>query len=183
MAAGAAGMAAVGGLAYFAYQAFQSSSPQGPSMGYVPPTQALAPVPYYLQEQQRKADAASAAPVAPPDRATAVLLIRAMIAAANADGTIDAEERQEIVDHLAEVGLGPAERQALDAELARPFPPSALVAEVRTPALAEQVYAVSVLAIDPDTEAERAYLRGLAAMLGLSSDVAQRIEAQLAAPT
>ncbi len=210
VAGGVAGVAAIGGLAYLAYQAYQGSkqapagtpmappgaypggvapyappaavaSAQDPNLGYPPGI-----VPYYLQEQQRQA--AAAPPVPPPtpsvpiDRATAVLLIRAMIAAANADGAIDQEERQEITEHLGAVGLGAAERQALDYELAHPRPPSALLAEIRTPALAEQVYAVSLLAIDPDTEAEHAYLRGLAAMLNLAPAVTARIEAAVAAP-
>ena len=43
----------------------------------------------------------------------------------------------------------------------------AVVREVDGPELAEQVYAVSALAINADTDAERAYLQYLAARLKL----------------
>lgn len=155
-------------------------------MGYAPGA-----VPYYVQEQQRQQAAAAAAaappvasaPLAPPDRDTALLLVRAMVAAANADGTIDDEERRDMVEHLARAGLGPAEQAALAQELANPLPPSALMAGIRTPAMAEQVYTVSLVAIDVPGDAEKAYLRGLAAMLNLSPAVVARLEAQLGPST
>lgn len=106
-----------------------------------------------------------------------------MVAAANADGQIDDEERRDMVEHLGRAGLGPAEQAALTQELANPLPPSALMAGIRTPAMAEQVYLVSLVAIDVPGDAEKAYLRGLAAMLNLSPAVVARLEAQLAPPT
>lgn len=143
---------------------------------YPPPQQAPvdpnAYVPYYLRGQAPPAPAAAPAPAAPAgpttsDHETALLLVRAMIAAANADGRIDETERSGILARLTEAGVDGAERDALVAELERPVPPSALVAGVRSPQMAAQVYAVSLAAIKADTDAEKAYLRGLAAMLGL----------------
>lgn len=130
-------------------------------------------VPYYLRAQAQ----APAAPTAPgaSDHESALLLVRAMIAAANADGHIDETERAGILARLTEAGVDGAERDALVAELERPVAPSALVAGVRSPELAAQVYAVSLAAIQADTDAEKAYLRGLAAMLGLPPETVSKL--------
>jgi len=44
------------------------------------------------------------------------------------------------------------------------------------PNLAAELYAASLMAIEVDTPAEKAYLADLASGLGLSPDVARRIE-------
>ena len=49
-----------------------------------------------------------------------MLLIRAMIAAANADGEITPDERQMITGKLDQAGAGPDERAVLERELAEP---------------------------------------------------------------
>jgi uncharacterized membrane protein YebE (DUF533 family) len=105
----------------------------------------------------------------------ALLLIRAMIAASNADGEITPEERQRILGKLDEAGAGPEERQVVERELANPMSTDALIREVRDPQTAEQVYLASALAIEPDTEAERSYLQYLAARLKLDPQRAQEL--------
>jgi uncharacterized membrane protein YebE (DUF533 family) len=106
-------------------------------------------------------------------QAEALLLVRAMITAAHVDGQLDPAERQRILDRATAAGLSPAERLALEGELAAPKSPRELFAEVRTRELAEQVYVVSLLAISVDTDAERGYLHSLPFVLGLSpADVA-----------
>jgi uncharacterized membrane protein YebE (DUF533 family) len=118
-------------------------------------------------------------PTAYPDVAMedqqALLLIRAMIAAANADGEITPEERQRIIGKLDEAGAGPEERQVVERELANPISTDALVREVRDQQTAEQVYLASALAIEPDTEAERSYLQYLAARLKLEPQRAEEL--------
>jgi uncharacterized membrane protein YebE (DUF533 family) len=116
------------------------------------------------------------------DHETALLLVRAMIAAANADGQIDADERGGILARLTEAGVGGPERDALLAELERPVPPSALAAQVRSPETAAQVYAVSLAAIKADTDAEKSYLRGLAAMLQLSPETVTKLHGHMGVP-
>lgn len=113
---------------------------------------------------------------APPVAATAsaagqidaVLLIRAMIAAANADGAIDQEERQRILDKFRDADLSPEEHSFLVNELFSPADLEAIVSHVGSEAMARQVYGVSLLAIDVDTDAERAYLQTLGQRLNLS---------------
>ena len=102
-------------------------------------------------------------------------LIRAMIAAANADGEITADERQRILAKLDEAGAGPDEKTVVERELASPMSTDALVREVRDPETAEQVYLASALAIEPDTAAERSYLQYLAARLNLDPQRAEQL--------
>jgi uncharacterized membrane protein YebE (DUF533 family) len=133
------------------------------------------------------AAAAATVPAAPPaptdaEQRAAMLLVRAMVAAANADGVIDAEERKEILARLEATGLGEEERAALAQELDRPRPIVALVAEVDSPDLAKQFYAVSLLAIEPDNAAEKLHLSVLPTMLKLSVEDVAKIHADLGVP-
>jgi uncharacterized membrane protein YebE (DUF533 family) len=100
------------------------------------------------------------------------LMIRAMIQAAKADGEIDAEERQKILDHLE--GAGPDEIAYVREQLNAPLDLQGLVAETGENAKA-QVYAMSVMAVRIDSEAERQYLDALARGLGLSDSAQARI--------
>jgi uncharacterized membrane protein YebE (DUF533 family) len=158
-----------------------------PQAGAYPPAQQApvdpnAYVPYYLRGQAPAAVAPAPAMTAGPtaaDHETALLLVRAMIAAANADGQIDETERAGILARLTEAGVDGAERNALVAELQRPVPPSVLVAGVRSPDMAAQVYAVSLAAIKADTDAEKSYLRGLAAMLALPPETVRELHGHM----
>ena len=100
------------------------------------------------------------------------LMIRAMIQAAKADGEIDAEERQKILDHLE--GAGPDEIAYVREQLGAPLDLQGLVADTGENAKA-QVYAMSATAIRVDSDAERAYLDALARGLGLSDAAQARI--------
>ena len=55
-----------------------------------------------------------------PETPDAVLLIRAMIAAANADGVIDGDERRRILERLEVVGLDEEEKAFIAQELLSP---------------------------------------------------------------
>lgn len=119
---------------------------------------------------------AASPPSAPPgtvpsttaSQGEAVLLIRAMIAAANADGTIDQEERQRILDKFQGANLSPEEHTFLVTELLSPASMEAIASQVSSEALARQVYGVSLLAVNVDTEAERVYLQALGQRLGIA---------------
>lgn len=117
-----------------------------------------------------------------PQGTASAFLIRAMIAAANADHEIDGEERARILAKSELLALGDEERAALQGELSRPLPLHTIVEESRrhnvTP---RQVYAASFLAILPDTDAERAYLRRLAEALGMTPADAAEVEGVVAA--
>ncbi|KAA0687686.1 tellurite resistance TerB family protein [Azospirillum brasilense] len=105
----------------------------------------------------------------------ALLLIRAMIAAANADGEISAAERQRVMSALDEAGGGPEERQIVERELSQPQSLDSLVRSVTDPDMAEQVYLASLMAVDREHEAERAYLSYLATRLKIAPQRAEQL--------
>ncbi len=108
------------------------------------------------------------------------LMIRAMVQAAKADGEIDPEERARIMEHLGDIDA--EERAFVEAEMARPVDVQALAADTGDQMKA-QVYAMSVMAIRVDSSAERNYLDGLAAALGLSEEARNRVHASVGLTT
>jgi len=107
----------------------------------------------------------------------AEIVLKAMINAAKADGQIDRGEVQRIVGKLKETGMAEEAQQYVMTEMQKPIDTPALVAAVRgQPALAAQIYAASLLAIEVDTPAEKKYLDQLEVGLGLQPEVAQRIK-------
>jgi uncharacterized membrane protein YebE (DUF533 family) len=105
----------------------------------------------------------------------ALLLIRAMIAAANADGQITAVERQRILGKLDEAGADADDRRIIEQELQQPRSLDALLRDVTDPETAEQVYLASEMAIDAGSPAEKSYLQYLAARLNLPEDRVQEL--------
>ncbi|MBP4040664.1 tellurite resistance TerB family protein [Aeromonas sp. SrichE-2G] len=150
------GAAALGGLAYKLYQDWQAQQ-STPAQ----PTQPLGTL------EGNALDA------------RANLLVRAMVAAARADGHIDAAERQKIQQYLTKQGQGDAARW-IDGELSRPLDPQALAREVTDMELATEVYLASLLAIEVDHFMERGYLDELARALKLDDNLKGSIERQVA---
>lgn len=177
------GGAALGlaGVAMEAAEHFMNSAKQkGSAPPPVPPGGQGAPPPPPPSPPPGPPTAApSIRPMAPaPSAEQAVLLIRAMIAAANADGVIDETERSRILAKLDAAQLDPEERSFMEAELTRPRSAEEIVAEAVvaeavadevSPDMARQVYLVSLLAVDVDTPQERTYLETLAGLLGLDA--------------
>jgi len=154
--------AALGGLAYKAYSNYKEGKPL---------------VGTHVAEFLFAARSGATLPGAPPANEHALLLLRAMIASAMADGLIDAAERQLIVGRLSDLGIGAEERQFLDGEMAAPWSPQQFAAAAQTPEVRSEVYLASAIAIEADTTAERAYLRYLAATLGLEDELVRHLDA------
>lgn len=135
---------------------------------------AAAQAPVGLREPRTPAEAAQL-------QDTAKLAVKAMISAAKADGEIDGAEISRILGKLKEEGgEEAAEAQAfVVAEMQKPLDLDALVREVPNREVAVQVYGASLLAITVDTDAERDYLKRLAAGLGLDDQAVQQIHATL----
>jgi uncharacterized membrane protein YebE (DUF533 family) len=110
---------------------------------------------------------------------TAQLVLRAMISAAKADGEIDAVEVERIAGKLREGGVDAEERAFVMAEMRRPIDLDGLIGAVRSPEVAVEVYAASLLAIEVDTAAERDYLSRLAGGLRLHPETVRRIHQAL----
>jgi len=104
-----------------------------------------------------------------------------MVAAAHADGHLDAAERQRIEARCAEAGLSPQERSLLEQEIGHPVDMDQLASAARLHGIEGSLYAVSLAAIDPDSEAERSYLVRLGRALELDPDRIQRIHDELGA--
>jgi uncharacterized membrane protein YebE (DUF533 family) len=110
---------------------------------------------------------------------TSLLLIRAMINAAKADGAVDGGEMSRIMGKLSEDGADDEARDFVMSELQKPLDLESLVRNVKSPELAVQVYGASLLAIEVDTEAERDYLEKLAERLGLDGETVERVHSSL----
>lgn len=164
-------------------QSFGAPSPPPPPGGGgavpPPPPAAGTPLPPLppLPPPPGAATGATSAPPPPPQPGTtdsgsadrseeALLLVRAMIAAANADHELDDKERGRILEALEEGGLEESEKQVLRAEMERPLDIAALATQATTPELKREVYLASLFAIDVDSRAEENYLARLARELG-----------------
>ncbi|BCP55080.1 hypothetical protein K32_36970 [Kaistia sp. 32K] len=165
------GLAAIGTLAYKAYQQYKVNNPDAPASSAPTGTPAALP----------PADSAFHPANAPGGSdAVALSIVSAMIAAAKADGSIDADEKQRILGKLGEGGLTGEEREFLNKEFAAPLDINKIVDSATGPEHAIQLYAASILAINPDHPAERGYLDMLAARLGLDADLKASIEKAVA---
>ena len=159
------GIAAIAGLGYLAYKNYQSG--QAPQTAVQKEPEILPPPaasPFSLQSPALTND-------------FALTLIRAMIAAAKADGHIDAAERANIMDKVHVVDLGSEAEAFIANELANPVDIDELVAAARTEEQKVELYTATRLTIDPDTRAERGYLDLLAGRLGLPDALLDHIDA------
>jgi uncharacterized membrane protein YebE (DUF533 family) len=205
MLTGAAGMAAIG-LAIGAFEHFmgQKNQSQPAGMPQMPgsPPQALPPTgqpsgiplpPSIPTPGSLPPSPPSTLPPVIPQMAAgsvgpqmsesdAILMIRAMIAAAYSDGMLDKEEMKTIMDKMESAGLDNEERQFILKELSNPSDIDSIIGKVNTPAMAQQVYAVSLMAIEVDTDKEKEYLNTLSKRLFLSDAVIAGIHESVGKP-
>lgn len=156
-------LALIGGLAYKAYQNYQNgASAQAAASGDI--------------------EAPPAGSGFEPDAVSnddAILMLRAMIAAAAADGRIDGDEQRRILDGLQQGGgeLDAAAEEFLARELNNPSSPQAIANDVRSKEQAARIYSAARIAVDPDTRGEQEFLYELARRLGIEDDLARHINA------
>lgn len=113
------------------------------------------------------------------DNDRALVMIRAMLMAAKADGQIDAGEQQRILGKLNDAGASQEMRQYIQGELQKPVDVDSLAAEVDSPHMATEVYTASLFAIDIDTPGEQQYMSQLATRLGLPSTLVKQLHDSL----
>ncbi len=112
--------------------------------------------------------------------AAAALMLAAMIQAAKSDGTFDDAEKEKLLGQLGDVDA--EEAAFVQAQMQAPVDVDNLVAN--TPeGLGQQVYAMSVMAIDLDTGDEAQYLHKLATAYGMQAAEVNDIHAQLGVPS
>ena len=168
-------VAAIGGLAYKAYQNHRQGKPIVPQSitdmlagGSPQPHDPNAAQPSsmeaWIPPQHRSADVAR-------------LLLRAMVAAATADGHLDATEYDRIGQQLRAGDLNQEEQLFLSQLIMRPSTIQELAAAADSPELRVEVYAAARLAINPDAPAERDWLEQLSAALKLEPGLKAHLDA------
>ncbi|WBQ12567.1 tellurite resistance TerB family protein [Hyphomonadaceae bacterium BL14] len=176
-------IAAVGGLAYHAWQNHQRNA-AAPAPAAASGAAILVPTP--AAADYEAAPAGTAFLPAPDDAAAqealGQALVRAMIAAAKADGKIDPAEKTRIFERLSAMELDSNAKAFVFDELNAPLDLNAVVAGAATPEMAAEIYAASLVAIECETPAEAAYLKLLAARLGLESSLVAEIHTAAGAP-
>jgi uncharacterized membrane protein YebE (DUF533 family) len=158
------GLAAIATLGYKAYQNYKNGDQPVATTGepdmIAPPT-----------------DAGFSTGEGASNKEFTLILVRAMIAAARADGHITDAEKAKIGDKVAMSGMDPEAQDFLTNELSAPVDIDALVAAAQTEAQRVELYTASRLTIDPKTRAERGYLDLLAGRLQLPDALVDHIEA------
>ncbi|WP_137822186.1 tellurite resistance TerB family protein [Pseudomonas sp. D(2018)] len=151
------GLAALGVLAYKAYGNWQAQQPNAPTSE--PQTLDRLPAPQAEQHSQA--------------------ILKALVAAAKADGHVDARERQLIEEALGKLTQDAELHRWLDAELNKPLDPADVARAATTPEMAAEMYLASVLMVDEEHFMERAYLEELARQLRLDPGLKVELERQV----
>ncbi|WEZ82498.1 tellurite resistance TerB family protein [Rhizobium sp. 32-5/1] len=166
------GLAAIAGLGYQAYKNYQAGQTPVAADAPAQSTPVLLPPP---------ADSGFSAEPEVMRNDFVLVLVRAMIAAARADGHIDDTERARIMDKVKLSGLDSEAESFLRDELSKPVDLDAMVSAAKTEEERVELYTASRLAIDADNRAERGYLDQLAGRLGLADALIDHIEATVSA--
>lgn len=160
------GLAALGVVAYKAYSNWQSQNQaQGQSQSQSHTTSLQQPqtvdrVPSALMEEHSQA------------------ILRAIIAAAKADGHIDERERELIDNALSKLTNEAQLHTWFEQELRKPLDPSELAGAAKTPEMGAEMYLASLLVVDEESYMERAYLDELARQLQLAPSLKTELETQ-----
>lgn len=157
------GMAVIGMMAFNAFRKWQAQS-AAPSGDLTQTAQNFSP---------------TQAPGGP--EAFSQVLVKAMAAAAQADGKLDADEVSRITGGLTKMGADAVSQQSLIIALSTPVNPQELINAATSPEAAMQIYAASVLAIRPDSAVEQRYLANLAQALGVDPQLKAQIDKDLTA--
>ncbi|OLU23582.1 hypothetical protein BVH03_21145 [Pseudomonas sp. PA15(2017)] len=151
------GLAALGVIAYKAYgnwQAKQAGAPKGE-----PQTIDRLPAPEAELHSQS--------------------ILKALVAAAKADGHVDERERELIEGEFSKLASDSETQRWLHAELNKPLDPADVARAASTPEMAAEMYVASVLMVDEEHFMERAYLDELARHLKLDPALKAELEAQV----
>lgn len=151
------GLAALGVLAYKAYGNWQANQGKAPQTE----PQTIDRVPPQQVEQHSQA------------------ILKALVAAAKADGHIDERERQLIDGEVSKLSGNPGLQQWLQTELNKPLDPAEVARAASTPEIAAEMYIASVILVDDEHFMERAYLDELAKQLKLDPGFKAELEAQV----
>jgi uncharacterized membrane protein YebE (DUF533 family) len=157
------GLAGLGGIAYKAFSNWQQSKPLMEGVPGLEQLTAPAPTGSGFHADDHSHDSAQ-------------LIVRAMVAAASADGTIDPAQRSTLLAQMQRAGLGSDETAFLDEAIARPMSPAEIARSVAgNSQLAAQVVAAASMVTDPANVKEEQFLSRLGSELGMSGDLLSHI--------
>ncbi len=170
------GAALIGGLAYKAWKDYQAGQTPGSAPSSAPAAPAgggsAAPLPLedasgtaFMPTQSNEQEALSQS------------LIAAMIGAAKADGHVSDDERQRISAALEKLDIAGDQRSFIAEELAKPLDVGAIADTATCEEHKVEIYAASLIAVDPEGPAEKGYLAMLAARLGLDPQLVAHLHA------
>ncbi|MDY7531179.1 tellurite resistance TerB family protein [Pseudomonas sp. Bout1] len=151
------GLAALGVIAYKAYgnwQAQQAGAPQG---------------------EPQTIDRLPAAQVEVHSQA----ILKALVAAAKADGHVDERERALIEGEFVKLDNDQELQHWLHSELNKPLDPADVARAAGTPEMAAEMYIASVMLVDEENFMEKAYLDELARQLELAPGLKAELEKQV----
>jgi uncharacterized membrane protein YebE (DUF533 family) len=151
------GLAALGVLAYKAYGNYNAQKGTAPqrepqTLDRLPPAQA---------EEHSQA------------------ILKALVAAAKADGHIDDRERQLIEGEFTKLDNDQELQHWLHAELNKPLDPTDVARAASTPEMAAEMYIASVMLVDEENFMEKSYLDELARQLKLEPGLKIELEKQV----
>jgi len=180
------GAAILGGLAYKAYKGWQENNAQPSSpntAGTATPASTVSTSSIHNQAspsfEQEAMDHMNG--VEPP-RDFQLIIIKAMIAAARADGQIDPSEQQKISDAIERLDVDAAAKSDLLQLFLKPLSIEDVTTGLTTLEQKAEVYLASCLAIDLDHQAEYIYLGNLSQALQLPPGLEQELRNQATNP-
>ena len=159
-------VAAIGTLAWKVYQEHRAKQQAQPPAGAAGAPQSTPTLPGF------------AALSAPQLELHSQAMLKAMIAAAKADGHMDDRERGLVEAELTRLGADAASRRWVEDELRRPVEPADVASASTSPEMAAEIYLASALVVDDTTTMERAYLDALATQLKLDPGLKAALEAK-----
>jgi uncharacterized membrane protein YebE (DUF533 family) len=105
-----------------------------------------------------------------------LVLVRAMVGAAKADGHIDAAEQRRLFGEVERMGLDAESKAQVFDLLNQDVDLAALASSVTTPEQGAELYLAARLAIDPDEPGERAFLDALASRLRIPAPLRAQLD-------
>ena len=115
----------------------------------------------------------------PAQEEEAKILIRAMLNSAKCDGNFHASEQEKILKQMGDISQEDAD--FINTEINTPLDVQGFISSVPGP-MQQQVYLMSILAIDLDSQEEAQYLDQLVKGFGMSEQQSNEIHAKLGVP-
>lgn len=155
-------IAAVGGLAYNAYNKWQSQLPQ--SGGGVKRVEPATPRSELADDKTQQRN---------------IVLVRAMVAAAKADGHVDEAERKAMLEQVDQQQFDADTLDFLRKQITTDVTVAELAALADSPETASEMFVACSTVIDKQNPQEKAWLESLSSELKLSNELVDNLEEKL----